>query len=81
MARLNVRTGSPKEYAVAYMLPDFIGFIEINRPGLLADRIILRKLPRSFNGFAVRRLLLAYPLHRVSPIILSVEANTSQETI
>lgn len=63
------------------MLPDFIGFIEIDRPGLLADRIILRKLPRSFNGFAVRRLLLAYPLHRVSPIILSVEANTSQETI
>jgi hypothetical protein len=63
------------------MLPDFIGFIEIDRPGLLADRIILRELPRSFSGFAVRRLLLAYPLHRVGPIILSIEANTSQETI
>jgi len=66
---------------VAYMLPDFIGFIEINRPLLLSDRFIFRELSRSFSGFAVRRLLLAYPLHRVGPIILSIEANTSQETI
>jgi len=63
------------------MLPDFIWFIEIDRPGLLADRIILRELSKNFSGFAVRRLLLAYPLHRVGPIILSIEANTSQETI
>ena len=81
MARLNVRTGSPKEYTRLYMLPDFIGFIEINRPGLPADRIILRELSRSFSEFTVRRLLLAYPFHRVGPIILSIEANTSQETI